>query len=119
MGISAFYASLIMSLSLIVEVAAACCGATFRIDAGLKWDDEDRLYCLRQLRCRSSWYLLFCKKEGGFTGVLLYYLLLSVLFRVFFSCFEIPNGAFGAEITTDYDGRTRLRTISRVGAIVG
>ena len=118
-GISAFYASLIMSLSLIVEVAAGMLWGNLSDRCRLKMGRRRPFILLAAVTMPVIMYLLFCKKEGGFTGVLLYYLLLSVLFRVFFSCFEIPNGAFGAEITTDYDGRTRLRTISRVGAIVG
>ena len=50
---------------------------------------------------------------------ILYYLVLAILFRVFFSCFEIPNNAFGAEIASGYDERTRLRTVTRAFAIVG
>ena len=48
-----------------------------------------------------------------------YYLFLAVLFRVFFSCFEIPNNAFGSEISTGYDERTRQRTVCRWFSITG
>lgn len=49
----------------------------------------------------------------------IYYLVLASLFRVFFSCFEIPNNAFGAEIALGYDERTKLRTVTRAISIIG
>ena len=36
-------------------------------------------------------------------GRILYYLFFAMLFRVFFSTFEIPNQAFGAEMASGYD----------------
>ena len=50
---------------------------------------------------------------------MIYYLALSICFRLSFVSFEIPYEAFGIEIATEYDERTRLRTISRVGSIIG
>lgn len=49
----------------------------------------------------------------------IYYLFFAVLFRVFFSCFEIPNNAFGSEISTGYDERTKQRTVCRWFSIAG
>lgn len=57
--------------------------------------------------------------DGSNTTKLVYYLILSVLFRLAFATFEIPNNAFGAEIATGYDERTKLRTLSRVFSIFG
>ncbi len=48
-----------------------------------------------------------------------YYLIFAILFRVFFSCFEIPNNAFGSEIATGYDERTKQRTVCRWFSITG
>ena len=50
---------------------------------------------------------------------IIYYLVLAILFRVFFTCFEIPNNAFGAEIASGYDERTKLRTVTRAISIIG
>lgn len=50
---------------------------------------------------------------------IMYYLVLAILFRVFFTCFEIPNNAFGAEIASGYDERTKLRTVTRAISIIG
>ena len=48
-----------------------------------------------------------------------YYLFFGMLFRVIFSTFEIPNQAFGAEMASGYDERTRLRTATRIFSIIG
>ncbi len=48
-----------------------------------------------------------------------YYLVMSICFRISFSTFEIPNSAFGAEIAAGYDERTRLRTLTRIFSIIG
>ena len=53
------------------------------------------------------------------TAVFIYYLVMGIFFRIFFSTFEIPNGAMGAEIASGYDERTRLRTFSRIFSIIG
>lgn len=50
---------------------------------------------------------------------ILYYLFFAMLFRVFFSTFEIPNQAFGAELASGYDERTRLRTATRLFSVIG
>ncbi len=49
----------------------------------------------------------------------IYYLVFAMLFRVAFSTFEIPNQAFGAELASGYDDRTKLRTITRAISIAG
>ena len=48
-----------------------------------------------------------------------YYLVFAALFRLFFSTFEIPNQALGAELVRGYDERTWLRTIQRLFSICG
>lgn len=62
---------------------------------------------------------LFRKVSFGGTGMIAYYLIFAMLFRVFFSTFEIPNQAFGAELASGYDERTKLRTSTRFFSIVG
>lgn len=118
-GISPFYASLIMSLSLVVEVAAGMLWGNLSDRCSLKSGRRRPFILLAALTMPIIMYLLSYKIDCSYGGMILYYLFFSILFRVFFSCFEIPNGAFGAEIVTNYDGRTRLRTISRVGSIAG
>ena len=48
-----------------------------------------------------------------------YYLFFAILFRSFFSTWEIPNQALGAELISTYDGRTKLRTITRYFSVTG
>ena len=57
--------------------------------------------------------------EGSAAVKTAYYMVMGICFRIAFSCFEIPNGAFGAEIAQGYDERTRLRTLSRIFSIIG
>ncbi|MBR6473467.1 MAG: MFS transporter [Firmicutes bacterium] len=65
--------------------------------------------------------MTFLFRTVGFDGPakIIYYLFFAMLFRVFFSTFEIPNQAFGAEMASGYDERTRLRTATRVFSIIG
>jgi glycoside/pentoside/hexuronide:cation symporter, GPH family len=56
-----------------------------------------------------SYMLLWNPPAGWETGALLAYLVASaVLIRTFISCYEIPSAALAAELTTEYDERTRL-----------
>ncbi len=64
-------------------------------------------------------FALFRKVSFTGAGMIVYYLIFAMLFRVFFSTFEIPNQAFGAELASGYDERTRLRTSTRFFSIVG
>lgn len=57
--------------------------------------------------------------KASLAATFAYYLIFAILFRVFFSCFEIPNNAFGSEISTGYDDRTRQRTVCRWFSIIG
>lgn len=63
--------------------------------------------------------LISYKVEASTAVTFAYYLLLAMGFRVFFSCFEIPNNAFGSEISTGYDDRTKQRTVCRWFSITG
>ncbi len=62
---------------------------------------------------------LFATVSFGAAGKIFYYLVFAMLFRVFFSTFEIPNQAFGAELASGYDERTRLRTATRFFSVIG
>ncbi|MEO8113582.1 MAG: MFS transporter [Phenylobacterium sp.] len=56
-----------------------------------------------------SYLLLWNPPRGWSDGALLAYLVATaVLIRSFISCFEIPSSALAAELTTEYDERTRL-----------
>jgi Na+/melibiose symporter-like transporter len=56
-----------------------------------------------------SYLLLWNPPAGWSHGALLAYLIgTAVLIRSFISCYEIPSAALAAELTTEYDERTRL-----------
>lgn len=50
---------------------------------------------------------------------IIYYVLMGSLFWIAYSLFYIPYTALGAEIALDYDGRTKLRSITRIFSISG
>lgn len=57
----------------------------------------------------ASYLLLWNPPIGWEQGAQIAYLIaVSVLIRTFISCYEIPSAALAAELTTDYDERTRL-----------
>ncbi|WP_293900034.1 MFS transporter [Phenylobacterium sp.] len=55
-------------------------------------------------------YLLIWNPPTGWsqTGQVVYLVAVAVLIRSFISCYEIPSAALAAELTTEYDERTRL-----------
>lgn len=56
-----------------------------------------------------SYMFLWRPPAGWSDGALLAYLFgIAVLIRSFISCYEIPSAALAAELTTEYDERTRL-----------
>ena len=56
-----------------------------------------------------SYLLLWHPPKGWETGALVAYLVCTAIFiRSFISCYEIPSAALAAELTTEYDERTRL-----------
>lgn len=56
-----------------------------------------------------SYLLLWNPPKGWEEGALVAYLVsVAVLIRSFISCYEIPSAALAAELTTEYDERTRL-----------
>jgi len=48
-----------------------------------------------------------------------YYVITGMLFWISYSLYYIPYSALGAEITTDYDDRIELRSISRMFSVAG
>lgn len=62
-------------------------------------------------------FVLMHSKFGG--GSILYYGIFATLFWSAYAMFYVPYTALGAEITEDYDDRTRLRTFAAVGSSAG
>ncbi|MDC7240155.1 MAG: MFS transporter, partial [Spirochaetales bacterium] len=56
--------------------------------------------------------LSFQKINGGGVGAFFYYTLAAMVFWLFYTSYTIPYYALGAEITRDYDERTKIRGLS-------
>ncbi len=63
--------------------------------------------------------LLFTAIEASMTMKIVYYVCMTLLFWTGFSSFFIPFLAWGAELTEDYNERTRLRSFAYVGNTFG
>jgi Na+/melibiose symporter-like transporter len=74
-----------------------------------KWGRRHPFMYLSALPVAASYLLLWNPPKGWEHGALIAYLIATaVLIRTFISCYEIPSAALAAELTTDYDERTRL-----------
>lgn len=63
--------------------------------------------------------LLFTAIDASMTVKIIYYICMTLLFWTGFSSFFIPFLAWGAELTEDYNERTRLRAFAYVGNTFG
>lgn len=118
-GINSVYAGSIMSISLLVEVFAGVLIGNMSDRCRSRMGRRKPFFLAGSVSMPIIMCFLFATIGGSFEQKFIYYLVLSICFRLSFASFEIPYEAFGADITTDYDERTRLRTISRVGSIIG
>lgn len=118
-GINAAQAASISSLALLLEVAIGMIVGNLSDRCTLKLGRRIPFI----LAAATSMIPIFglCFASVGFSGTarFAYYLAFAMLFRIFFSCFEIPYQALGAEVAKDYDSRTRLRTVARCFSIFG
>jgi len=74
-----------------------------------KWGRRHPFMYLSAIPVAASYLLLWNPPKGWDQPALIAYLVTtSVLIRSFISCYEIPSAALAAELTTDYDERTRL-----------
>lgn len=118
-GLDSAMAAAITSIALLAEVISGMIVGNLSDNCKLTIGRR-RPFILAAAICMPVIIVLLMRTIEGSTVVkFIYYLVLSVLFRTAFSTFEIPNNAFGAEIASGYDERTRLRTISRAFSIVG
>lgn len=69
-----------------------------------------------------SVFLLFCDVNFGQTGKVAYFVIINILFWMFFTMVDIPYISVAAEVTDDYDTKTRMRTFvmlfSNIGQLV-
>jgi glycoside/pentoside/hexuronide:cation symporter, GPH family len=74
-----------------------------------RWGRRHPFLYLSALPVAISYVLLWIPPTGWSSGALLAYLVAAcILIRTFISCYEVPSAALSAELTTDYDERTRL-----------
>lgn len=69
-----------------------------------------------------SVFLLFCDVNFSQTGKVIYFIVINILFWMFFTIVDIPYISVAAEVTDNYDTKTRMRTFvmlfSNLGQLV-
>lgn len=118
-GFSTTWASFIMSTALLVEMAAGMVIGNLSDNCTSSMGKRRPFVLFSILTLPVVILLLFRTVDPDSAWAAGYYLILSIAFRVAFSSFEIPYSALGAEIVADYDGRTKLRTNTRIFSIIG
>lgn len=118
-GMSSALSSTIMSLALLAEVLAGMTVGSISDGCSSRMGRRRPFILLACLTLPLIILLLFSTGAGSGRLQFAYYLILSICFRISFSCYEIPAGALGAEIATGYDERITLRTASRLFGILG
>lgn len=74
-----------------------------------KWGRRHPFMYAAAIPVAVSYLLLWNPPKGWSDGALVAYLIgTAVLIRSFISCYEIPSSALAAELTTEYDERTKL-----------
>lgn len=118
-GLNSALAGAISSVALLVEVVAGMTIGNFSDRCTSKMGRRRPFMLAASIAMFPVLILIVHPIEASVALTCAYYLVLSVVFRIFFACYEIPYNAYGAEIATDYDERTRIRTISRIFSIAG
>lgn len=118
-GLNAAVASGISSTALLVEVVMGMIVGNLSDNCTSKMGRRRPFMLLAACTVPPVMVLITTTIHASSAVTIVYYLVFASLFRVFFSCFEIPNNAFGAEIALGYDERTKLRTVTRAVSIVG
>lgn len=118
-GLNPATATSISALALMVEVVYGMAVGSFSDVCTSKMGRRKPFLCVSAAAMLPIIILVTRTIDAPVFVKICYYLTFAVLFRVFFSNYEIPYNALGAEIVTDYDKRTRLRTISRLFSIAG
>lgn len=118
-GVSSSLAGTISSLALLVEVVAGMIIGNVSDHWPSPMGRRRPFILFAALAMPPILLMLTRTIHAGTAATFAYYLFFAMLFRVVFSCYEIPNSAFGVEIAAGYDTRTKLRTMTRAVAIVG
>lgn len=118
-GIKSSLAGTIMAVALFIEVIAGMAVGNYSDQCTSKLGKRRPFILAATIAMPIIMVLMFTTIKASAGLTFCYYLIISILFRMTFSTFEIPNNAFGAEIARGYDERTILRTTSRVFSIIG
>ncbi len=118
-GLSAAVAGTISSVALMIEVVAGMIVGNISDRCTFKLGKRRTFMLAAGVAMLPIMFFMLKTLDASLSVKIAYYLFFAVMFRMFFSCYEIPYNAMGAEIVTDYNKRTRLRTIARVFSITG
>lgn len=118
-GLNSSIATTIASAALAVEVITGMIIGNYSDKCNSKHGKRRPFMFVSGIAMLPIVFFMLITIDGPVTIKVLYYLFFAVMFRIFFSNYEIPYNAMGAEIASDYDERTRLRTIGRVFSIAG
>ena len=118
-GLSSTVATTIASIALAVEVITGMIIGNYSDKCTSKHGKRRPFMFVSGIAMLPVVFLMLNTIDASMPVKVIYYLFFAVMFRVFFSNYEIPYNAMGAEIAADYDDRTRLRTIVRVFSIAG
>lgn len=118
-GLSGSLAGTITSAALMVEVFMGMMVGNLSDNCTSKMGRRRPFMLIGALGVPPVIMFIFNTIEASLPVKVIYYLALAIVFRLFFSCYEITGSAFGAEIAPGYDDRTRLRTLSRFFGIAG
>lgn len=113
-GLGAAAAGTISSIALLVEVIAGMTVGNLSDKCTSKMGRRRPFMLTSSIVMLPILVIMLHSVDGSLTFKAAYYLFFAILFRIFFSTYEIPYNALGAEIATDYDERTRLRSLARV-----
>ena len=118
-GLGAATAGTISSIALLVEVIAGMTVGNLSDKCTSKMGRRRPFMLTSSIVMLPVLVIMLHSVDGSQIFKVVYYLFFAILFRIFFSTYEIPYNALGAEIATEYDERTKLRSLARVFSIAG
>ena len=118
-GLTGSLAGTITSIALIIEVFMGMIVGNLSDNCTSKMGRRRPFMLVGALGVPPIIMLIFNAIDASLPVKIIYYLTLAIVFRLFFSCYEITGNALGAEIASGYDNRTRLRTLARFFGIAG
>jgi GPH family glycoside/pentoside/hexuronide:cation symporter len=84
-----------------------------------KWGRRHPFMYASALPVAASYLLLWNPPALSHEALFFYLIVVAVLIRSFISCYEIPSSALAAELTTEYDERTKLLSVRYLFGWIG